>query len=191
MRVNKNLLAWSRLIHVYVSMALLTLMIFFAVTGITLNHPSWFDDSQAQSEVIEGEVAQALLVPEQQGALVDFLYQQHLLQGNRLLIERDEQELFLSSKGPGTHLSVTIDLTTGELFKEQVDYGVWARLNDLHKGRNSGALWRFIIDLSAGLMMLFSLTGLILALVQRRVNKTMSVAGLSSLLVLLCYFIYV
>ena len=53
MQINKNTLSLSRLIHVYVSMALLTLLLFFSVTGITLNHPEWFSENQADIEEVE------------------------------------------------------------------------------------------------------------------------------------------
>ena len=32
---------WSRTFHVYVSMGCMLIVAFFALTGLTLNHPSW------------------------------------------------------------------------------------------------------------------------------------------------------
>jgi hypothetical protein len=191
MRVNKFFLALSRLLHVYVSMALLTLMIFFSITGITLNHPEWF--ASHQGEVVDGDfvLEAALLTPASQGALISYLFDNNQLKGHRLEVERDDNELFITDKGPGRHLSITIDLTTGDAYKEATDYGYWALLNDLHKGRNSGGFWRFIIDLSAVLMIFFTLTGFILALAQRRVNRTMGLSLFTSLLVLVGYLFWV
>ncbi len=40
--------------------------------------------------------------------------------------------------------------------------GFWAVLNDLHKGRDTGKVWAAIIDISAVLMTLVSLTGFVL-----------------------------
>jgi hypothetical protein len=37
-----------------------------------------------------------------------------------------------------------------------------AVLNDLHKGRDSGAVWKSVIDVSTGLLSFISLSGLIL-----------------------------
>lgn len=191
MRLNKSLLAFSRLIHVYVSMALLSLMIFFSITGITLNHPQWFAEQEAEVTEVELIIAQNLLSLESQGSLIDFLVTERFIKGNKLSIEREDEELFISDKGPGRYLSLTIDLTSGEAFIEATDYGYWALLNDLHKGRNSGGFWRFIIDLSAALMILFSLTGFILALAQRRMSKTVSLSIISTLLIVGVYFIWV
>ncbi|MGI2180086.1 PepSY-associated TM helix domain-containing protein [Shewanella frigidimarina] len=191
MRINKSLLALSRQLHVYVSMALLTLMIFFSITGITLNHPEWF--ASHQGEVVEGDFSlkSELLAPKAQGKLIDYLFEQGQLNGHRLEIERDEEELFITDKGPGSHLSITIDLQTGQAYKESTDYGYWALLNDLHKGRNSGIFWRFIIDVSAVMMIFFTITGFILALSQRRVNRTMGLSLITSLLLLLGYVLWV
>ena len=191
MRVNKSFLNYSRLIHVYVSMALLTLMVFFSVTGVTLNHPEWFADNKAHVDELEFQLPRSLLGAEHQGELIKYLHQQRWFTGKRFTLERDDYELFISDKGPGTHLAITIDLESAEVFVEKTNYGVWAKLNDLHKGRNSGALWRFIIDISAILMILFSMTGLVLALAQRRVNKTLALSLVTTLAVFFCYVLYV
>lgn len=172
-------------------MALLTLMIFFSVTGITLNHPEWFDDNNANIVEVDFIAPATLLKPNSEGHLLSFLLNENYLKGSRISIERDDAELFITDKGPGTYRSLTIDLTSGDAFLETTDYGYWALLNDLHKGRNSGGFWRFIIDLSAVLMIVFSLTGFILALAQRRINRTVGVSILSSLFVVGIYLLWV
>ena len=67
--------------------------------------------------------------------------------------------------------------------------GLVAVMNDLHKGRDSGKVWGWMIDLSAVLMVLVSVTGmaLIFFLSKRRVSGLV-VAGLGTVL---CYAIYV
>ena len=191
MRINKSVLNYSRLIHVYVSMALLTLMIFFSVTGITLNHPAWFAGDEAEVAELTVELPPELLAETKQGDLIQYLFKQSWFSGKRLAIESDDYELFISDKGPGSHLTVTVDLETGEAFVEETDYGIWAKLNDLHKGRNTGSVWSFIIDLSAVLMILFSVTGLVLALAQRRVSKTLALSLITTLAVFCSYLFYV
>ena len=191
MRINKSFLSFSRFIHVYVSMALFTLMIFFSITGITLNHPEWFADNKAEVVEVDFITPAELLIHKNEGKLLNFLLKANHLNGNRLTIEREEDELFITDKGPGAYLSLTIDLSSGEAYREATNYGYWALLNDLHKGRNSGDFWRFIIDLSAVLMIVFSLTGFVLALAQRRINRTVAVSIISSLFVMSIYFIWV
>ncbi len=172
-------------------MALLTLMIFFSITGITLNHPEWFADNKAEVVEVDFITPAELLTQKNEGKLLNFLLKANHLNGNRLTIEREEDELFITDKGPGAYLSLTIGLSSGEAYREATNYGYWALLNDLHKGRNSGDFWRFIIDLSAVLMIVFSLTGFVLALAQRRINRTIAVSIISSLFVMSIYFIWV
>ena len=52
--------------------------------------------------------------------------------------------------------------TTGEYELSEVRYGVVAILNDLHKGRDTGFVWSVVIDVSAVLLTVISLTGLVL-----------------------------
>ena len=40
--------------------------------------------------------------------------------------------------------------------------GFAAVINDLHKGRDTGPIWKAIIDVSAGLLLFISITGLVL-----------------------------
>ena len=63
---------------------------------------------------------------------------------------------------PGGDGWVTIDRSTGETLHEKTTRGWIAYLNDLHKGRNSGAAWSWFIDIFAGACVLFTLTGLFL-----------------------------
>jgi hypothetical protein len=49
-------------------------------------------------------------------------------------------------------------------------FGLWGRINDLHRGRDAGEAWRWMIDASAALIVLAGVTGVILwlALPKRR-----------------------
>lgn len=40
---------WSRLLHVYTSMICFVVVLFFAVTGVTLNHPTWVFGSDGRA----------------------------------------------------------------------------------------------------------------------------------------------
>jgi uncharacterized protein len=45
---------WARWLHVYISTGTLLLVLFFSLTGITLNHPDWMLGSRDISETLEG-----------------------------------------------------------------------------------------------------------------------------------------
>lgn len=177
LRVSKSSLSFARIIHVYVSMALLLLMLFFAVTGITLNHPNWFSQADQEPKREQVPIPAYLLPVDTQDA------QWRLATGHWLKSEWamdmatadiDEDEISLVSKGPGTYRSLTLDLLEGQAYVETLEYGVVAVVNDLHKGRNTGTAWAWILDLSAVLIILFSLTGAYLLLPQtKRLKKSL------------------
>ncbi|MCP4325060.1 MAG: peptidase [Psychromonas sp.] len=175
----KKLQTWARYIHVYVSMGLLLIILFFVITGITLNRPHLFVNTHA--EVSE----QSLLLPielfhSEKGLyqpdaskLIKYLKAHTAISGQASalqLFSEIEQgqlvfgEISLDFKGPGYNAAVFVDMFSGETTIEVTDYGVIALLNDLHKGRNSGGVWQLFIDFSALLMLLFVLSGVCLLL---------------------------
>jgi len=181
MQINKSTLSFSRLIHIYVSMALLTLLLFFSVTGITLNHPEWFSDNKVDVEEKELMITSLLienppLSPRQIANVSELIEQKLSISLKNSIIESTEEELFYSIKKAGKNTAITIDLTSGELFFEHTNYGWWALMNDLHKGRNTSVFWGWIIDITSVLCIVFALTGFILAMPQRRFNRTLSVS---------------
>lgn len=180
-----------RLLHVYISMFMLVIMLFFTVTGITLNHPDWFSSSQAHTKTtisIPNEFQASDLwgrAPEAQTeGLLEWLQANHNVHGQEVDHEwiPDEQLLVVDIKQPGGYSLVEVDVTSGLAYLEVQQYGLVATLNDLHKGRNSGQLWRLFIDVSAIAMLLFTLTGFWLVIPQKKKRKallTVSVLGAS------------
>lgn len=99
-------------------------------------------------------------------------------QGQRQQVEVSIDELVLIQKGPGRYRTVLLDTEMAQVQVESLDYGLVAVLNDLHKGRNSGGIWSLVIDASAILMLLFSLTGAFLLLPQsRRLKRSLGYMG--------------
>jgi hypothetical protein len=197
MKPSKKTLNLARLIHVYVSMALLTLLLFFSVTGITLNHPEWF--SHHQAHVTEKEVNIATIqtlalengniTTEQQQLITRELEQTLAISLLSATAELMSGELFYSIKEAGQSTSIAVDLETGEAFYEQTHYGWWAIINDLHKGRNTSKFWGWIIDLSSVLFIIFAITGFILAMPQKRFRRTL-LLSLSSTILAIISIIY-
>ena len=66
----------------------------------------------------------------------------------------------MTFKGPGYAADAFIDRETGHYTVTQSYHGLVAILNDLHKGRDTGPAWSILIDVSAILLTLISLTGL-------------------------------
>jgi hypothetical protein len=63
---------------------------------------------------------------------------------------------------PGGDAWLSLDRKTGEARYELTDRGWISYLNDLHKGRNTGAVWSLFLDLFAVACIVFCLTGLVL-----------------------------
>ena len=74
----------------------------------------------------------------------------------------EEQQCALSFKGPGYSADVFIDRATGHYDVTESRLGFFAVLNDLHKGRDTGATWTWVIDVSAALLVFIALSGLVL-----------------------------
>ncbi len=53
-----------------------------------------------------------------------------------------------------------MSLGDGEVEYERTDRGWISYLNDLHKGRHTGAAWSWFIDIFAAAALVFSITGL-------------------------------
>ncbi|MEI6897890.1 MAG: PepSY-associated TM helix domain-containing protein [Psychromonas sp.] len=184
---NKKVQSWARRLHIYISMALLLVVLFFTLTGITLNRPHLFVSETPQIE------QRVLLIPESifnshQGRfdidkdkLLNYLADQGQLAGtpSAMQLFRDVQdgeliegEISLDYKGPGYNSTVFIDMVAQQAEIETTHYGVIAVLNDLHKGRNSGQIWAAFIDLSALLMILFIFTGVCLLVPKKKTFST-------------------
>lgn len=107
----------------------------------------------------------------------EFKVSEHLRTEHRLLgrvaeFEVDPRELMVVFKAPGYSADIFIERETGNYSLMESRSGIVAVMNDLHKGRDSGAGWSWVIDISAGVMMLVSLSGfgLLFYLKKRRVS---------------------
>ncbi len=90
----------------------------------------------------------------------------------------DETECTVTFKGPGYAANTFIDRQTGHYQLSQTYHGLIAVLNDLRQGRDTGAVWSAVIDLSACLLIVSSLSGLILLLYIKRRRIPGLVTGL-------------
>ena len=98
----------------------------------------------------------------------------------------------VSFKGPGYAADAFIDRKTGQYDMTETRLGFVAVINDLHKGRDTGAAWAGVIDISAGLMVLVSLTGLVLIFfLQRRLKTGLVALGIGTALCCVVYLVWV
>ncbi len=188
----RQLSVLSRWLHVYLSMISFAILLFFAVTGLTLNHADkWGGEIKTRQEkgkLTAGWVNKADTNTIAKLEVVEFLRKQHHIKGAVDEFRIDERECTVAFKGPGYSADAFINRETGEYELAESRTGIIGIINDLHKGRDSGGAWSAIIDISAVLMTLVSLSGIIMIcfIRKRRFNGLLLVViGL-----LLCYIIY-
>jgi len=168
------------------------ILLFFAVTGLTLNHAEWFDGQQKtaklQGAVDHSWVRMADPKAVAKSEIVAYLQRTHGIKSDVSDFQVDDEQCELSFKGPGYEADAIIDRDTGKYDLNVTRYGFAAVMNDLHKGRNTGKRWSGLIDGTAILMTLVSLTGLTLIffLTKRRTSGLMLIA----IGALVCYFAY-
>lgn len=173
-------------------------MLLFAVTGITLNHAGQIE-ARPNTHTIEEHMPKALLVQLHRPADVLPTEARRWLEqtvGKRLdwqALEWSDEELYLPLPRPGGDGWLSVDLGSGALLYEVTDRGWIAYFNDLHKGRHTGVLWSWFIDLFAAVCVLFSLTGLWLLVRQagrQSLTWPLTLAGALIPLLLMLLFIH-
>lgn len=175
-------------------------MLLFAVTGITLNHAGQIEakplistvETQLPDSLIEQLEASAE-AQQLRPAVKQWVEQQlpHSISWQQS--EWSEDELYLALPRPGGDGWLSLDLVNGDLLYESTDRGWIAYFNDLHKGRNSGILWSWFIDIFAGVCVIFSLTGLVLLQRQASARPTtwpLTVAGFLLPILIMLLFIH-
>ncbi|MDV6331191.1 PepSY-associated TM helix domain-containing protein [Asticcacaulis sp. 201] len=72
---------------------------------------------------------------------------------------------------PGKRTTISVDPAKSRLVLDRSDRGAIAFLTDLHKGKNVRPAWRYFIDVFAISVLLFSISGFILLVIQARMRK--------------------
>ncbi|MDB5263948.1 MAG: peptidase, partial [Adhaeribacter sp.] len=152
----------------YLSVVSFVIVLFFAVTGLTLNHADWFADAERTTEV-KGKINPAWVAGTDTTtvnklAIVEYFRSAHQLKGSVSEFRMDDQQCAVSFRGPGYTADIYIDRPKGSFELTETRLGLVAVMNDLHKGRDTGQGWAWVIDISAVFMTLVSVTGLLLLL---------------------------
>ncbi len=195
--IQRAMAKWSRWLHIYLSMVSLAAILFFSLTGLTLNHPDWF--FREYSQTIEGQLNPQWLNgngPEPADwdqtdyghqvdklAVVEYLRSQHRLHGRvgEFLSFADECEV--TFQGPGYAATARIHRSDGAYQLSQTTNDLVSVLNDLHKGRHTGKIWSWVIDVSALISAAVALSGFVLVFFLRLNRAMRLVVALGGLLV--------
>jgi hypothetical protein len=168
------------------------ILLFFAATGLTLNHAEWFEGQRSTARYQGTLDAGWMKTPDPQvvaqDKIVAYLRRAYDVKGAVSDFHVDEAQCEVLFKGPGYEADASIDRDTGRYDLTVSRFGLVAVLNDLHKGRDTGGKWSAVIDFSAVLMTFVSLTGLTLIFFLNKRRIFGLLVALSG--ALLCYVAY-
>lgn len=196
---------WLKQLHTWhwmsSAVSLIGLML-FAITGFTLNHAAEIEASPASIERT-AQLPPALLArvkpddaPDSKKPLpadVAKFVGEKLEMPTAGDAEWSIDTVYLALPRPGGDGWISIDRETGAVTSEVSSRGWIAYLNDLHKGRNSGPVWKWFIDIFVLACIVFTLTGLVLLWMHskhRRSTWPIVAAGLAIPALLAIFFIH-
>lgn len=175
-------------------------LLLFAVTGITLNRADlikttptvtqWEKALPADLPDLTTEQKQQQKLPSAWRAWLSRATDYRI---GRYVQEWDGNEIYIGLPSAGSDAWLSIDLDSKTVTFEQRHRGAIAVLNDLHKGRNTGEVWRWFMDIFALACIVFSVTGLFLLMYyqkQRKATWAYVSTGLVVPLVLILLFVH-
>jgi uncharacterized protein len=158
----------ARMLHGYVSAAAFLALLFFAATGVLLNHPEWMPAREAadlQHFSLDADALARVSAAgegERAGVLAEAVASRADIVGafaSGEVIDREALLRFESVRGASTAI---VDLSTGAVELEVQRADALAVLNDLHRGKNAGAAWKLLIDVVGALTIALSLLGFVI-----------------------------
>ena len=174
----------SRMLHTYLSAIAFMLLLFFAVSGLLLNHPEWLQSERERLDTTYTVETDALTMAKASenpaDALAVLIADGADVPGELKSYEDLGDGYQLEYRGLGGSASVFVDTETGEA-EITVRKATFAdKVHNLHKGKYTGTVWPWVIDITAYLTLILSLFGfIILFTVKLRLQKSLRIIGAS------------
>jgi len=178
----------TRWLHTYLSMISLAIVLFFGATGITLNHPSWTLGTSGSQSTVTGTLPAGVIVDDRVDflAISQYMHDTEGVRGDATDYSADATQGSMSFKGPGYAADLFFDMNTGTYDLNVDQQGLLAVMNDLHRGRNTGGSWSWVIDVAGGMLVAIAVTGFGLQFfLKRRRARAYVVAGAGTVLSLI------
>ncbi len=197
MPVTRKILVAIRAIHTYLTMFALLGFSFFALTGLMLNHKSWFgldseDGGAIRTIEDKADLPADILREPDRLAVVEQLRQRFSISAPLTSFEADADNVSVVFEGPGLRATAVITRSSGQAQVTKMIGSLAALLADLHKGAGGGRWRKALSDVIAVLLLIATVTGLILWLSlpnRRRWGLVFVVVGTA--LYLAAYFLVV
>ena len=161
---------FSRMWHAYLSAAAFIVLIFFSFSGILLNHPEWLNSGKVATpapvtvnlslKTLEETLAGDLPGP----ALARIIEDEARVIGAFKAADISKFDVTLRYTGVKGDTLVFIDRETGLAEIEVEPASLASIIHNLHRGKEAGAVWKAIIDISAVIILAMSLVGFVLFL---------------------------
>ena len=182
---NADINRWSRWAHVYLSMIAFIVILFFGVTGLTLNHPSWTMGGSPTNSTYTGTLPGSYKANGTLDLLAvsEFVRSKYSVSGHVADYNVTGNDGTINYAGPGYTASLKFTVDSGAYTLNVTEDGLVAVMNDLHKGRDSDKSWKWVIDVSAVFLVLVSLSGLLIQLFQRKRRTRALIVAAAGLLV--------
>src|SRR5665213_4131011 len=171
--------------HGYLSAFAFLALIFFSATGILLNHPDWLsEDVSAPRTVVAvlpaDGVASARHVKDVGRALAALATTRLPIVGAYSSADIDGRQAFLRYEGVKGSSDVTVDLKSGASTARIHRADILTVMDDLHRGKNVGKVWQWVIDLLGVVFLLLSVIGYVLFFAMRfRLRTALALTALS------------
>lgn len=179
----------ARYVHGWLSAFAFIVLIFFSLTGIFLNHPDWFksnNDERVVKLTLPSSMISSLQAQENPSQdIIEYVREKHPLIGRYKSSEVMDGEVMIRLESPAGSTDLWALLDNGEVEITQKAATTVSLLNDLHRGKNVGEVWSWLIDISAIIIILLSLAGYILFLTIKTRLVTHLLLTACSLLVLI------
>ncbi|KAB0653950.1 hypothetical protein F7P73_05425 [Acinetobacter bohemicus] len=183
----------SRYVHGWLSAFAFLTLLFFSVTGLLLNHPEWFEPAKTEQTtqlILPESVLKSIKQQENPSdTILNYVRQQQNVVGRYQSSEVLDNEVMIRLESPAGATDIWVMADTGETEITQKPASTVSMLNDLHRGKNSGLAWSWLIDISAIIVIALSLVGyiLFLSIKTRLVTHLVLTAASLALIILLIW----
>jgi hypothetical protein len=171
--------------HGYLSAFAFIALMFFSATGILLNHPDWIardtaDPLEQSVQLAAIDMAAALKSVNPGQALAQIVLQKATPRGAFTSADIDADQALLRFEGIKGNSDVSIDLKSGAAQISVTASDAASILDDLHRGKNAGPVWKALIDITGALLLALSVLGYVLFFSLRfRLRTSLILTGVS------------